>query len=210
MKNININKNSNQSGRSMIEMLGVLAIVGVLSVGGIAGYSKAMEKFKINQLLAGISQFVAEIRILFNGDYSSDGIAWVDLNKYGIELHGFTSLGGGVATNPLGGEFFTFADSDDRYIINLSLPKKACIDFVTHDWGSTSSTGFISLAVSSSDAHMWSDAFRNNNIDNDNCSVNTKNGIIYTCSPNGSIPVSLAATYCDCEDFDCFVQMKFQ
>ena len=31
-------------GRSMIEMLGVLSIVGVLSVGGIAGYSKAMEK----------------------------------------------------------------------------------------------------------------------------------------------------------------------
>ena len=30
-------------GRSMIEMLGVLAIIAVLSVGGIAGYSKAME-----------------------------------------------------------------------------------------------------------------------------------------------------------------------
>ena len=39
------------SGRSMIEMLGVLAIVGVLSVGGIAGYSKAMEKFKINKTI---------------------------------------------------------------------------------------------------------------------------------------------------------------
>ena len=38
-------------GRSMIEMLGVLAIVGVLTVGGIAGYSKAMEKFKINKAL---------------------------------------------------------------------------------------------------------------------------------------------------------------
>ena len=38
-------------GRSMIEMLGVLAIVGVLSVGGIAGYSKAMEKFKINKTI---------------------------------------------------------------------------------------------------------------------------------------------------------------
>ena len=34
-------------GRSMIEMLGVLAIIGVLSVGGIAGYSKAMEQYKI-------------------------------------------------------------------------------------------------------------------------------------------------------------------
>ena len=38
-------------GRSMIEMLGVLAIVGVLSVGGIAGYSKAMQKFKLNKAL---------------------------------------------------------------------------------------------------------------------------------------------------------------
>ena len=38
-----------QLGRSMIEMLGVLAIIGVLSVGGIAGYSQAMEKFKINK-----------------------------------------------------------------------------------------------------------------------------------------------------------------
>ena len=34
----------------MIEMLGVLAIIGVLSVGGIAGYSKAMEMWKINKM----------------------------------------------------------------------------------------------------------------------------------------------------------------
>ena len=43
-------KNS-EKGRSMIEMLGVLAIIGVLSVGGIAGYSKAMEQFKINKII---------------------------------------------------------------------------------------------------------------------------------------------------------------
>ena len=41
----------NEKGRSMIEMLGVLAIIGVLSVGGIAGYSKAMEQFKINKII---------------------------------------------------------------------------------------------------------------------------------------------------------------
>ncbi len=41
----------NNAGRSMIEMLGVLAIIGVLSVGGIAGYSKAMQKFKINKMI---------------------------------------------------------------------------------------------------------------------------------------------------------------
>ena len=38
-----------ETGRSMVEMLGVLAIIGVLSVGGIAGYSKAMRKHKLNK-----------------------------------------------------------------------------------------------------------------------------------------------------------------
>ena len=37
------------SGRSMVEMLGVLAIIGVLSVGAMSGYSKAMMKYKLNK-----------------------------------------------------------------------------------------------------------------------------------------------------------------
>ncbi len=37
------------AGRSMVEMLGVLAIIGVLSVGAISGYSKAMQKYKLNK-----------------------------------------------------------------------------------------------------------------------------------------------------------------
>ncbi len=41
-----------QSGRSMVEMLGVLAIIGVLSIGGIAGYTMAMNRYKANELLA--------------------------------------------------------------------------------------------------------------------------------------------------------------
>ena len=47
-----------QIGRSMIEMLGVLAIIGVLSVGGIAGYSKAMEKFKVNKAISEYSMLI--------------------------------------------------------------------------------------------------------------------------------------------------------
>ncbi len=46
-------------GRSMIEMLGVLAIIGVLSVGGIAGYAKAMEKHKINKLIQEYNELIA-------------------------------------------------------------------------------------------------------------------------------------------------------
>ena len=40
-----------QSGRSMVEMLGVLAIIGVLSIGGIAGYTMAMNRYRANEIL---------------------------------------------------------------------------------------------------------------------------------------------------------------
>ena len=48
----------NENGRSMVEMLGVLAIIGVLTVGGIAGYSKAMEKFKLNKTISEYSYLI--------------------------------------------------------------------------------------------------------------------------------------------------------
>ncbi len=47
-----------QSGRSMVEMLGVLAIIGVLSVGAIAGYSKAMMKYKLNRQAEGFNMLL--------------------------------------------------------------------------------------------------------------------------------------------------------
>lgn len=46
MKNI-----KQENGRSMVEMLGVLAIIGVLSIGGIAGYTMAMNRYRANEIL---------------------------------------------------------------------------------------------------------------------------------------------------------------
>ena len=51
----------NEVGRSMLEMLGVLAIVGVLSVGGVAGYSKAMTSYKMNKLLGEYTDFFSDV-----------------------------------------------------------------------------------------------------------------------------------------------------
>ena len=45
------NKKDAESGRSMVEMLGVLAIIGVLSIGGIAGYTLAMNRYRANEIL---------------------------------------------------------------------------------------------------------------------------------------------------------------
>ena len=43
----------------MIEMLGVLAIIGVLSASGIAGYTKAMERYKLIKYREGIVELVS-------------------------------------------------------------------------------------------------------------------------------------------------------
>lgn len=47
---------SSEDGRSMVEMLGVLAVVGVLSVGGITAYKKAMQMHYANTLLNEVSK----------------------------------------------------------------------------------------------------------------------------------------------------------
>ena len=51
------------AGRSMVEMLGVLAIIGVLSVGAIAGYNKAMMKYKLNKQTEQIGSILDYVNI---------------------------------------------------------------------------------------------------------------------------------------------------
>ena len=57
-------------GRSMVEMLGVLAIIGVLSVGAISGYSKAMMKYKLNKQAEQISTILNNA-MLYVGEFNT-------------------------------------------------------------------------------------------------------------------------------------------
>ena len=66
-------KLNQESGRSMVEMLGVLAIIGVLSIGGIAGYTMAMNRYKANEILnaASVANVMAMSQDQGNGTYGS-------------------------------------------------------------------------------------------------------------------------------------------
>ena len=152
---------SEQTGRSMVEMLGVLAIIGVLSVGGIAGYSKAMTKFKINKSMDQISMLVANIRTLFSGQRSYSGLSNTNAVKFGIipsEMDG----GGGLITNAFSGGVSIAATNvtvgggtttNGGFTIKYSgLGKEACVTMATSDWGSGSSSGLVSMSVSATDA----------------------------------------------------------
>ena len=130
-------RKSCEFGRSMIEMLGVLAIIGVLSVGGIAGYSKAMMKYKINKmteeytmLMTGLMEYQESLFKTYTGDYNDRLIAqfiidaklvpetWKLVNKQFIT----DSLGNKINTyvNPVpSGTVFT----SDIYIVPDGINK---------------------------------------------------------------------------------------
>ena len=211
MNNININKNSNQSGRSMIEMLGVLAIVGVLSVGGIAGYSKAMEKFKINKTADQVSQIVTNIRTLYAQQTTYAGLNNVSAYNMGVlpdEMGTGTNL-----KNPFnGGIYISSGDvgpvtSNWGYdvtfdIIYDGLSKQACVTLATMDWGSTSSSGLLGLCISS----------------NSGCRDMISLYVEMNSGGNGygkhgvnHLPLSVAnaATECNCPNNDCSLGWKF-
>ena len=59
---------STDTGRSMVEMLGTLAIVGVLSIAGIAGYRYAMDKYRANETIDELNKraFVYATQVLNN------------------------------------------------------------------------------------------------------------------------------------------------
>ena len=59
------NKKLSQLGRSMVEMVGVLAIAGLLGIGGIAGYVKGSHQLRTNKLKDDISHLIANIRTVF-------------------------------------------------------------------------------------------------------------------------------------------------
>ena len=161
-------KYKEQSGRSMIEMLGVLAIIGVLSVGGIAGYSKAMNKFKTNQVADQVSMLIANIKTMYAQQNSYEGLnnkTAVDMGLVPDELNaGYNKYNAGTTeqpdekyrqdlTNSFNGNVYISAASsvggeDDKlafYIIYTGLSKEACITLATNDWGSSFSSGLIGM-----------------------------------------------------------------
>ena len=152
--------NNNQSGRSMIEMLGVLAIIGVLSVGGIAGYSKAMMKFKINKTIDQISQIVANTRTLYARQKNYGNLSGKVAYKANLAPREMFEDGSGSGSYGMTHPFGDFVDifSSDKsggdkkaFVIYLSnLPEEACIELATQDWGSDASSGLIGISIYSS------------------------------------------------------------
>ena len=124
-----------QSGRSMIEMLGVLAIVGILSAGGIAGYSMAMQSHKSSELMTKVNLIATQTRSMYNGVYVESTADETQGN-----IGGRLVAGGFMpdVNNPFGGKLVTKPSANGATFTvttDNNVPKEVCIKILTTDWG---------------------------------------------------------------------------
>lgn len=64
--------NNNQNGRSMTEMLGVLAIIGILSIGALVGYQYAINQYKSSNTLEEITRRNVVLAMQYTRGYDLD------------------------------------------------------------------------------------------------------------------------------------------
>ena len=147
-------KTTHESGRSMVEMLGVLAIIGVLSVGGIAGYSMAMTKFKITKTMDQVQMLTTNVRTLFASQRRYQTLSGQNAYQLGLFTDEICTGGSACTTanNPFGGTISiaaanTGGTSRSFTIEYTGLPQEACVKIATAEWGADASSGLISMTV---------------------------------------------------------------
>ena len=108
-------KTTQETGRSMVEMLGVLAVIGVLSVGGIAAYKNAMNKHEANSIRNEVNRRV---------------VVWASDNAFG---RGYSSFN----ENALGYQWQApeYEDKDDFIQFGVSgIEAEICEKVKSNDW----------------------------------------------------------------------------
>ena len=157
---------SEQKGRSMVEMLGVLAIVGVLSIGGISGYSKAMAKYKINKTVDQVSMLITSIRTAFGNQNSYAGLTTVKAINYDLVGNDLTLGSTSTLTNAYSGSVTIEALTDagascgastycPKFAVTYTnLDRQACAVIASSDWGGSAASGLYSITINSS-THTW-------------------------------------------------------
>ena len=216
-----VTRQTNPIGRSMIEMLGVLAIIAVLSIGGIAGYSKAMTKWKTNKTIEQTANFIDGLTTLAlnqkqlrgtNDEYPTE------LGSYepgDIEL--FKTLGiideemlvDGELKTPFGGDFW-FSGVDNEIDIHIyDLPREACMAIATATWGNGKFDIAVSKGVNSDGSYMTADCHYP--VPENNFSEVREGGAL-GCYSDGGVPLTpdKAAYGCSCEEASCYIEIHFQ
>lgn len=142
-----------EGGKSMIEMLGVLAIIGVLSIGGLDMITKARRNNQIAGLLGNISnlagtiqqqrKYANEIKDSYDGNYilflHQTGKISADMNYDSTSKALNTELNNTITAE---------IDDDNISVIKISgLDREICMKIASNNWGDRTNNKFLGLIV---------------------------------------------------------------
>ena len=170
-------------------------------IGGIAGYSQAMNKYNVSKTMDQVSMLVTNIRTLYSSqpDYGGlnnytakrFGVVPSDMNENDMD-NSITNAHGGKVTIKSAKAQLSDSKSSQSFIIEYSgLSQKDCVTLATGDWGSGNS-GLIGIAAGINkityDGEFGSlgEEFKNVVLYDDKEKQTAKEGLVIA-QPNGSI-----------------------
>ncbi|MBQ7632761.1 MAG: type II secretion system protein [Alphaproteobacteria bacterium] len=149
-----------QNGRSMIEMLGVLSIIGILTVGGFSLVSKTVSENKINKVIDEVSDLARRSRVVFR-EYIYDNKTGTDMTKYLYDAKAYPT---DLEWNESGSKFIDDEDIEMKvlvmeksavkyYVLEVAkVSEEICMGIANGQWGTMSTNGFSGIAFSKDDS----------------------------------------------------------
>lgn len=149
-----MNNKNNEYGRTMVEMLGVLAIIGVLSVGGLFGFSRGMYLYRLSKTVELVANAIRDFSLFEKQDargyptstreMAENALKTGLMSECDVQSSMIAGENYGVCRVPLGEIYpkFVVTRQNDVYyytymmfVTFLKAPHQSCVDFLSRNWG---------------------------------------------------------------------------
>ena len=139
---------SNEKGATLIEVLGVMAVLGAIALGLFAGIARVQRQIKITQAHEQVTRIVKRMRTQFASFHLTDSqITAENLEKAGIYDSG--DVGEDGAVNVFGTSMNienAVVDGYPVFRLNYNaIPSNVCEDLIMSDWGDDPSSGLRTI-----------------------------------------------------------------
>ena len=122
-----------ESGRSMIEMVGVLAVMGLITAAAFILITSAMRSQKLSRADDDVAALAAGVRLLYNNNTNFTGLSDTALDVLGFDNAKVTTPYGGGYSLGVGTE----REQDDRFYISMTTDSDStCAALANRTWGS--------------------------------------------------------------------------
>ena len=145
-----------ENGRSTIEMLAVLAIVALLSVGSLVGYSRAVRRQRLNETISQVALMMTNIRAFYGNTDNYSGFNAETAVRYNMVTEQMVGSGSELV-NPYQGSVTISLDkaiqdgpNNTAFVVTYrGLPIEACVGLAIMDWGIGEKVGLIGVSIGS-------------------------------------------------------------